>query len=307
MLKVIRDFFYGLAFGIIETIPGVSGGTIAIILGYYFELIKAINHFAENLKKNLQFLVPLVIGIVTGILVFSSIVSYLLVHYSFPTMLFFIGLVAGIIPHIFSKILGDGQSLRFKDIVQYVKRFSLIDIVLIVIPFLVLLIISLLKGVSAVHPEDQINTVDASFMIFIFFSGVLGAVALVIPGISGSFVLLLLGIYPLAIYALSQVRVFLGDISNIQLMLKICKVVAPLGIGIVVGGLTMTRIIEKLLKNYQKTVYSVIFGLLLGSVCALFKNPIVYRSGVSAIIIAMGAVTFSLGCLLSFKVGKNRL
>jgi len=295
MLKVIRNFFYGLAFGIIETIPGVSGGTIAIILGYYFELIEVINHFTENLKKNLQFLVPLVIGIVTGILVFSSIVSYLLVHYSFPTMLFFIGLVTGIIPHIFSKVRDDGQSLKFK------------DIVLIVIPFLVLLTISFLKGASGAKPEDLINTVDVPFMIFIFFSGVLGAVALVIPGISGSFVLLLLGIYPLAIYALSSIRLFLADISNIQLMLKICKVVAPLAVGIVVGGLSMTRIIEKLLKNYHKILYSIIFGLLLGSVCVLFKNPLVYRSGISVIIIVLGVVTFTLGCVLSFGLGKSRL
>src|SRR5215510_6520550 len=100
MLKLVRNFLNGLAFGITETIPGVSAGTIAIILGFYFELIETVNHFTENIPKRLKFILPLVLGIIAGILLFSSIINYLLGNYSFPTMLFFIGLISGIIPHI---------------------------------------------------------------------------------------------------------------------------------------------------------------------------------------------------------------
>jgi len=130
MLKTIRNIFNGLAFGITETIPGVSGGTIAIILGFYFELIETINHFTEDIKKSLRFLLPLVVGMVAGILIFSSIINYLLLHYSFPTMLFFIGLITGIIPHIFSKVKNPSQKLNAK------------DILLIAVPFLALITIS---------------------------------------------------------------------------------------------------------------------------------------------------------------------
>jgi putative membrane protein len=293
-LKAIRNFLNGLAFGITETIPGVSGGTIAIILGFYFELIETINHFTENLKKNLQFIIPLVIGIATGILLFSSLIHFLLENYSFPTMLFFIGLIVGIIPHIFLKV-------KERDC-----GFKVTEIVLVLIPFVILVALSFLKkDASVVNPEEVDVTVP--FMFFIFFAGIIAAAALVIPGISGSFVLLLLGIYPLIIYYVSSIRILLTDMSNTSLMLDICKVLVPLALGVIVGGLSMTRLIENLLKNYHKIVYSIILGLLLGSVCVLFKEPMVYKSGISAIIIVAGIVTFALGCVLSFTLGRKRL
>jgi len=295
MLKVIRNFFNGLAFGITETIPGVSGGTIAIILGFYFELIETINHFTDNIRKRLRFLAPLIIGIAAGIVLFSSIINFLLANFSFPTMLFFIGLIAGIIPHIYSKARGGDKSLAFK------------DILLIAIPFLFLVTISFLKGASVTNPAEAINNIDISYMVFIFFAGIIAAAALVIPGISGSFVLLLLGIYPLAIYSVSSIRFLLADLSNTVLMLSICKVLLPLAIGVIIGGLAMVRLIEKLLENYSKVVYSVILGLLLGSVCVLCKDPITYRSGISFIIVVIGILTFVFGAFFSYKLGKKRL
>jgi len=295
MLKAIRNFFNGLAFGITETIPGVSGGTIAIILGFYFELIETINHFSADIRKSLCFLVPLILGIASGIVLFSSIINFLLANYSFPTMLFFIGLITGIIPHIFTRAKDSGRG------------FKPAQILLIAVPFLFLVTISFLKGVSITNPEVVIKNIDVPFMIFIFFSGIIAAAALVIPGISGSFVLLLLGIYPVAIYSVSSIRFLLGDFGNTELLLNICKVLAPLAIGVIIGGLSMVRLIEKLLKNHARIVYSIILGLLLGSVCVLFKDPIVYKSGISVITIIIGAATFSLGCALSYKIGKKRL
>ena len=295
MLKLIRNFFNGLALGLTETIPGVSGGTIAVILGCYFELIEAINHFAQNPRKSLKMLVPLIIGTVSGLLLFSSIINFLLTEYSFPTMMFFIGLIIGIIPHIFFKTKEKGSSLKPK------------EIMLVLLPFIVLLIISSLKNTSPETPEELINKIDLPFIIFIFFSGIAAAAALVVPGFSGSFVLLLIGIYPLIIYSVSSIRLFLMDSSNIFLLQNILKVLVPLAIGIIIGGLSMVRLIEKLLKNYEKVVYCIILGLLLGSIFVLFKSPIVYKSGISAVIIFFGVMTFSAGCLISFILGKNRL
>jgi len=295
MLKVIRNFLNGLAFGITETIPGVSGGTIAIILGFYFEIIETINHFAEKFKEKLNFIIPLVLGIVTGVLVFSSIMHFLLTYYSFPVMLFFIGLIVGIIPHIFSKVREPG------------KRFTVKEILLVVLPLALLVVISTLKSVTVTDPQEVVNNIDIPFMIFIFFAGILAAAALVVPGISGSFVLLLLGIYPLVIFSLSSIRILLTGTGNIELLLNICKVLAPLAVGIIIGGLSMVRLIEKLLTNYHKILYLIILGLLLGSVCVLFRDPIVYKSGITAIIIVIGIVTFSLGVTASFFLGRKRL
>ena len=295
MNKHIRNFLNGLAFGITETIPGVSGGTIAIILDFYDELIRSINNFTKDYQKYLKFFIPLLIGAATGVLTFSSIASFLLTNYSFPTMLFFIGLVVGIIPHIYTKTTENGKWFSFK------------ELLLIFIPFLALVLISGLKESSIATPQELIAALDARYMLFILFCGILGSAALVLPGVSGSFVLLLLGIYHLTTYSISSIKLLLTDFSNIALMIDICSVLVPLAIGMAIGGLSMTRLIEKLFKNYYKTTYLIILGLLFGSVYALFRDPIVYQSGVSTNIVLIGAVTFILGFAFSFILGKKQV
>jgi len=295
MITLIKNFLNGIAFGITETVPGVSGGTIAIIIGFYDKMLESVNHFTKEPRKSIKFLAPFFIGLAGGIFAFASIINYLLANFSFPTMLFFIGLIVGIIPIIFLKVKKPG------------RKFKAANILLIVAPIILLIAISNLKGVSVVDPAEFIGNMSGSYMIFIFFAGTIAASALIIPGISGSFVLLLMGVYPLATYSISSLRLYLADIKNIALLLDIFKVLAPLAIGVVIGGLTMARLIEKLLKNYSEIIYSIILGLITGSVYALFNEPIVYKSGVSPLIIAIGALTFLLGGATSFFLGKKKL
>jgi putative membrane protein len=295
MRKLLRNFINGIAFGIVETVPGVSGGTIAVILGFYAELIDTINHFRKNIRKNLAFLIPLLLGAGVGIGAFSSLMDYLLTHHSFPTMTLFIGLIVGIIPLVFKKV-------KIPE-----KWFSPGQHLMILTPILVLVVISVLKNMQdtpAAAPEEIISNIDILYMGFLFFAGILAAAALIIPGISGSFVLLLLGVYPLAA---NSVKHLIADFGDVSVMLDICKVLVPLGLGIVVGGLSMARLIGILLKKHHTIVYSIIFGLLIGSVYALFRDPIVYRSGVPGWAAAVGAATFVLGGAASFAVGRKRL
>jgi len=298
MLKLFKNFIYGMAFGSVETVPGFSGGTIAIILGFYDELIKSVNNFRKDYKKSLKFLIPLLLGIAAGVVLFSSLMTYLLTNYSFPTMIFFIGLIVGIIPLIYSKIKEPGHTLKIK------------EIILIIIPVLILIIISHLKKIfsadSVINPAEIIQNINFLFMLFIFFAGIIAAAALIIPGISGSFVLLLFGIYPLAIHSVKSIKDLLTDITNVQLLLDICKVLVPLAIGVIIGVLSMARLIEKLLTNYNKIIYSIILGLLLGSVYALFNDPILFQTGTSAPFIIIGIFIFMAGCVISFILGKKR-
>ena len=294
MVKHIRNFLNGVAFGITETVPGVSGGTIAIILGFYYELIECVNHFTKDYKKYLKFAIPLILGMVTGLVVFSSIIHFLLTHHSLPTMLFFIGLIVGIIPLIYDKVR---QPNEYLPSMWY----------LVLIPLIFLIIISNIRGVLVPDPAEVVRTINTPFMLLIFVSGIVAAAALVIPGISGSFVLLLIGIYPLATYSISSLRGWLMDITNVSLFIDICKVLVPLGFGVIIGGLSMARLIEKLLLHYHMIIYSIILGLLLGSVYALFRDPIVYQSGTSTAAIVTGAATFICGAIISFNLGKRKL
>ena len=295
MLKIIRNFLNGLAFGVIQTVPSISGGTIAIILGFYFDLIRAINHFREDYRKHLRFLIPLFLGTAVGIVLFSSLVNFLLENHSFPTMLFFMGMIAGIVPHIFFKIRESEQKLGVR------------EILLVILPLPILLLMVSFRGESATDPAEIIATISIPYMLFIFFAGILAAAALVIPGVSGSFLLLLLSIYPVVIYSVQSIRVFLADITDTALLLDILRVLGPLGLGIIVGGLSMLRLIEKLLEKHQRPVYSAILGLMVASLVVLIMEPMVYRSGMSVLIVVIGIATFSLGCVASFKLGKKRL
>ena len=293
MQKIIIGFFNGLALGITQIIPGISGATIAIMMGFYFEFIETINHFTKDIKKNIKFVLPIFIGIFAGLLIFSSIVNFLLINYSFPTMLFFIGLIAGILPHIYSKAKGRDRKLKIK------------DIVLAAIPFIILLIISFQQESSQTNPAELVENIGIPYIIFLFLAGILSAAALIVPGFSGSFVLLLLGVYHLVIYSISSIRHLLLDLTNFSLILNIVKVLLPFGIGVIIGILSMSRLIEMLLKNYNKILYTLILGLLLGSIFALFREPMIYQSGISQPIIIIGIATFVAGTLAAFFLGKR--
>ena len=290
-----RDFINGLALGITQIIPGISGATIAIMMGFYFEFIETINHFTKDLRKNIMFVFPVMTGIIAGLILFSSIVNFLLINYSFPTMLFIIGLIAGIIPHFYSQVKKGSQKIKAQ------------DVILTSLPFIVLLTMSFLKGASVTNPTVLIDNINLPFIIFLFFAGVLASAALIVPGFSGSFVLLLLGVYHLVIYSISSIRHLLLDFSNITLMLNIIKVLLPMGLGIIIGILSMSRLIEELLKKHSKLLYTIILGLLLGSIFTLFREPIVYQSGVSAVIVIIGIVTFSAGAVIAFVLGKKHI
>ena len=293
MVKHIKNFFNGMALGITETVPGVSAGTVAIILGIYGDIITAVNDFTKDYKTYLKFFIPILLGAATGIITFSSIVHFLITTYSFPTMAFFIGLVAGIIPMIHSRATQDSKKLTFK------------EILLIIMPFLLMVLISNLKESTVVSPEEIISSIDTRFMIFIFFSGVIGAAALVLPGFSGSFLLLLLGIYHVVVYTISTIRILVTDFSNIPLLMDIVKVLGPLGIGMIVGGLSMARLMDKLLKEHYKVTHLLVLGLLMGSVYALFMEPMLYQSGISPTILIIGAATFFAGVVGSFILSKE--
>ena len=313
MYKIIRNFLNGLALGITETVPGVSGGTIAVIMGFYGEFIEAVNHFKKQKKQSLKFLVPLLLGIIAGLLSFGSLVQYLLTDHSFPTMLFFMGLIVGIIPPIYSKLK------------KRQPKFILKKLWLVLVPVLALVLLSNLKEASFENPAEVIGKMGAPFMLFVFFAGIFAAAALVVPGVSGSVVLIIMEVYPLVIYCLSKIGSLMADITNVALLLDICKLFVPLGLGLVIGALSMLRLIEKLLKNHYESVYSVVLGLLSGSAYVLINDPIVFGSyidsadaakwsilvffrgdvQISPLIVAAGMLTFALGAVLSFFSGKN--
>ena len=290
-MKMAINFFKGMLIGIVNIIPGVSGGTIAIVLGIFDDLIVAINNFYKSFadfKKHFNFLFPIVIGAVVGILAFSSLVASALEAYSFPTVMFFMGLVVGSIPLIYKKASAKGVKSTY----FIATAIAMVFVILMAV---------LRNNEATTFP----GTDTTATMVMMFFGGMISSAAMVIPGTSGSFVMLLLGIYYDIIHAVSSLRVYLQNPTDFEFLMEIMVVIIPLGLGIVLGILIISKVILVLLTRHYSITYFTILGLMIATVFAIFIDPITYQSGVDFISIVLGVGTFGVGFVTSYMLGRK--
>jgi len=290
MRHYLINFLNGIFIGIANIIPGVSGGTIAVILGIFDKIIDAINNFRMNIKKSLKLMIPIGLGVIFSILVFSSILESCLNKYSLPTNLFFAGLVAGSIPNIYKK------STKNKNGVKPCYILSTLISIGIVI---------LISTLSDSNQNEIINSMSLMFLFKIFFGGLLAAAAMIIPGISGSFVMILLGIYPTVIHTAANIPKCLMNLSDKNLLINTCAIVIALGLGVISGILIISKIISFLLEKFYSVTYFFILGLIIGSIYGIFSSPITYQSGINNFMIIAGIISFILGTLISYTLGEK--
>lgn len=274
----LHTFLLGIIMGVANIIPGVSGGTIAVGLGIFDKLISSINNFIKKPKENLSFLIPLGLGMVFGILAFSGIISFGLKNYSFATNMFFVGLVVSSIPLIYTS--------------SKEKNFKPAYYIFIAIGFLIVVLFAIMEKNSVESTSSNIGYTK------LFISGAIASSAMVIPGISGSFMMILLGVYNVLLEALSQLKDWLLNMSDTSLLFESLHVIIPLGIGIVIGILLISKIIEFLFSKFHSQTYLVILGLIFGSLFAILTDSATYSSGVDTLVIISGIIMFILGLLL---------
>lgn len=223
----------GLLIGATMIVPGVSGGTMAMILGIYDRLLSAVSSFGKNKKENFLFLVTFALSAGVGIFLFSTPVSWLLKHYEFPTVCFFIVVILCGVPVIGKK--------------SGVERVSFEIVAYMLLGALLVVSISKIPG-NLFHAE--------SFMGLIL-AGILSAAALILPGISFSHFLLILGIYESLLDAVKTL-----DIGFL----------IPLGAGVLAGIFLLSRLLENLMKKYPKQTYMIILGFILGSIAEILAK-----------------------------------
>lgn len=267
-----RNLYRGFLMGISDLIPGVSGGTIAFILGIYDRLLTAISgFFSKDWKKHIGFLLPLAIGMGATIVVFSKVITYLLKHYYAPTQFFFLGLIVGVIPFI-AKQAGLRQNFKAQHIV------------------LLLIVAAALASTAWMSPASSLSITHLTMKntLILFFSGWAGSMAMLLPGISGSFVLLLLGVYTSVITAISNFNI---------------PVILPTALGIMVGFIVSSKLIKLLLKHFRTAMFAVIIGLILGSVFVIF--PGMPESGTPYVMSIVAAITGLIIANILNSVGEN--
>ena len=275
----------GMLVGIANIIPGVSGGTMAVSMGIYDKIIHAATHFISEFKKSMKLLLPIILGMAIGIVALARVLEYMFARVPLQTNLLFIGLIIGGLPAITKKV--KGKTIRLGHILVCLMFF-------VVVAGLALL------------GEQEGASADLSFNIMnivkLFGVGVVASATMVIPGVSGSMMLMLMGYYnPI----LNEVNDFIDNLAqfNVPGLLEGCKVLVPFGIGVAVGIVVIAKIVEIIFRKFPEHAYWAIIGLIVASPVAIFLMG--SMGTITVIAVVTGIAALLVGILISLRLGEE--
>ena len=255
----------GLIVGASMLVPGVSGGSMAMILGIYDKLVRAVSSFFKNILGNVIFLGTFVVGAGIGMILFASPLGKLTENYNMIMMYFFMGAVAGGIPLIYKS--------------SKVEKITAKEIFYIFIGALITLLVNFIpEGIF-----DFGGGLTLASLGMLALGGIVIAVALILPGISVSYMLLVLGMYTETMNA----------IKNLYFPYLI-----PLALGVLLGVVLTTRILETTMNKYPEKTYLIILGFIIGSVVMVFPG---IPAGLELIICP---IMFLLGFIIIKKISS---
>lgn len=272
-MNFILNFLKGLFIGVGAIMPGVSGGSLAVIFGLYEKITDLIANifvdFKKNLKKNAIFFLPIGLGGIVGVLGFSKIMEYLFLNFNHEVKYLFIGLIIGTLPLVFKQ--ANSRGFKRSYLVYFVLSFG------------ITIFVTLLDN-------NAVNTISNSqpgLFMLLLCGGILGF-GTIIPGISASFILIYIGVYDSVLAAISGLDVYM---------------LIPLGIGFALSILVFAKLIDILFKKAYGYTYYTILGFVIGSVIPIFPGfgfSIKYLVCVLLLMIGF-CVSFLLG-----RVNKNK-
>ena len=275
----IKLFFKGVFMGIADAIPGVSGGTIALLLGIYEELISTISglnfslitklknngfkSFWESLNGN--FLITLVLGIGISLILFVKISANLLTSHPLYVWSFFLGLILATVYVIY----------------KLIESWNLVNIIstLLMIAF------------SIILTSDSLNISDDTNLFYILICGIIASSAMILPGISGSLILVILGVYKILVEALDNLDV---------------KIISSFIVGAVIGVISFSKILKWLFKNYKSFAYSIMLGLVIGSIEKIWPWNKSFSAELSNLDLFLSISLVILGFIIVFILEKTK-
>ncbi len=243
-IEYLRYFLCGLVFGTANVIPGVSGGTMLVVFGVFDRLTEAISGI-KKIFQNFWFLLTFALGAGGGIVLSAFVISSLFQNFGVQTNMFFIGLILGGVPLIY-KFGTEEHGVKPSCIVPFVIAMA------VVIGLTVLEKTDVFK-----LAPDVVTGFDVVISLKLVVCAAVAAVTMIIPGISGSFVMMLLGVY----------ETIIGAIKDMNFL-----VIVPFAIGAVIGIIGGAKLISILIRKNKLMVYSALMGLVIGSVYAILPD-----------------------------------
>lgn len=281
---MIKNILKGIVMGTANIIPGVSGGTMAVSMGIYDKLIHCVTHLLKEFKESLKFLFPIAIGMGIALVGLSFIIEPAFAHFPLQTNCLFIGLIVGGLPAVCKKVKGKGIKVSY------------------VLPFLIFF--AIVVGMAAIG-EKEGAAADLTFglwsVIKLFVVGVIASATMVIPGVSGSMMLLLMGYYNPIVASIKNFVTALVSFDMAGIM-QGCGVLVPMGLGIVAGVFAIAKLIEIIFEKFPIQAYWAIIGLIVASPFAIFLLGEVGTITVLSVVVSV--VTFGIGFAVAMKLGE---
>ncbi len=281
---MIKSILKGMVIGIANIIPGVSGGTMMVAMGIYDKLIHCITHLFSEFRKSVAFLFPIAIGMAVAIVASSFGLEYLFENFPVQTNLLFVGLILGGLPAVWKKV--KSCSVKPGHILAFLGFFGLV------------------AGL-AVLGEKEGNAADLTFNVMnvlkLFGVGVIASATMVIPGVSGSMILLLMGYYNPILTAINDfIRALTAfDVDGI---LQGCGILVPFGIGVVAGMFAIAKLIEIIFERFPLYAYWAIIGLIVASPVAIVAMG--NFTVITVFSILTGVVALAAGFIVAMKLGE---
>ena len=279
----MKNLLKGIVMGIANIIPGVSGGPMAVSMGIYDRMIHCVTHLFKEFKESMKFLIPIFLGIGIALVGLSFIIEPAFAYFPLQTNCLFIGLIVGGLPAVWQKVKGKGIKISY--IVPFVLFFAVV------------------VGMAAIG-EKEGTAADLSFSVWsvikLFAVGIIASATMVIPGVSGSMMMLLLGYYNPIVAAIKN---FVTALASFDMagILEGCGILVPMGLGIVVGIFAIAKVIEIIFEKFPIQAFWAIIGLIVASPIAIFLLGDV--GAITVIGILTSIVTFAVGFLVAVKLG----
>ncbi|RQX57232.1 DUF368 domain-containing protein [Staphylococcus aureus] len=266
----------GFAMGTSDLVPGVSGGTIALLLGIYNQFIASISGiFSRRFWPSFTFLIPIIIGMLLAMGSLSNLFNYLLSQHHIPTMFFFGGLIIGILPYLLK-------------ISNYKTSFTTKHYMMVIAGIAILIVITLMNNGDK-HAGETL-ALSTGLIIKYFIAGMCASSAMLLPGISGSFMLLVFGVYGTVMLAISEV---------VKLNFIGLPILLAVGFGVLAGFIISSKIIQYFLTHHKLMTFALIIGFVVGSLFAVFPGL-----PTNIVMWFVSLVVFIIGFIVSLTLGR---
>lgn len=276
---MIKNIIAGMAIGVANIIPGVSGGTIMVILGLFDKIIESVSRVTKlnnpQRKKDILFLVQISVGAAIGLITFANVIDWLFNHYPIHTMFWFIGLIALSIPSLIKKELKEHN----------------VSFICVSIGVLVVFLMTYFNPGERAYQIEVFPELTPFLLVKLLLISIFAGGTMLLPGVSGSMFLLIVGEYYL-------IKSYIANVLTFDWIVLIP--LFSIGIGVILGVTLSAKLVQYCLREHRRNTVSVLLGLIIASALVLIPYNIQYDT----MLIITSALAFIFGAIVILSVEK---